>query len=138
LSPGSVRKPPLVERAESAGLVCPPRLGRLAHILAAERGRARTGTTIPALAPWIASALAPGVPLFVAGGDPLLDDGDVHLVDRLEPEAPFDLVAVDGGDVAGLLVPGGIAIVAGRALEESGLPTVQLDDGLAVAVRYRL
>lgn len=131
-------KPPLVERAESAGLVCPSELGRLAHVLAAERGRTRAGTTIPALAPWIASALAPGVPLFVAGGDSLPDDPDVHAVDSLASEAPFDLVAVDGGDVAGLLVPGGIAIVAGRAVEESGLASVRVAGGLALAVRYRL
>lgn len=133
-----MRKPPLVERAEAAGLVCPPELGRLAHALAAERGRTRAGTTIPALAPWIASALAPGVPLFVVGGDPLPDDPDVHAVDSLAPEAPFDLVAVDGGEVAELLVPGGIAIVAGRAVEESGLAAVEVAGGLAVAVRYRL
>jgi hypothetical protein len=133
-----VRKPPLVERAEAAGLVCPAELGRLAHVLATERGRTRAGTTLPALAPWIASALPPGVPLFVAGGDPLLDDPDVHPVDSLEPEAPFDLVAVDGGDVAGLLVPGGIALVAGRTVEESGLASVELPGGLAIAVRYRL
>ena len=133
-----MRKPPLVERAESAGLFCPPELGRLAHVLAAERGRTRCGTTIPALAPWIASALAPGVPLFVAGGDPLLDDPDVYPVGGLEAEAPFDLVAVDGGDVAGLLVPGGIAIVAGAAGAEPGLASVPVDGGLAIAVRYRL
>jgi len=133
-----VRKPPLVERAEAAGLVCAPELGRLAHVLAAERGRTRAGTTLPALAPWIASALPPGVPLFVAGGDPLLDDPDVHTVDSLEFEAPFDLVAVDGRDVAGLLVPGGIALVAGRTVEESGVASVELAGGLAVAVRYRL
>ena len=133
-----MRKPPLVERAESAGLACRPELGRLAHVLAAEHGRTRCGTTIPALAPWIASALAPGVPLFVAGGDPLLDDPDVHPVGSLEAEAPFDLVAVDAGDVAGLLVPGGIAIVAGRAAEEPGFASVAVDCGLAIAVRYRL
>jgi hypothetical protein len=40
--------------------------------------------------------------------------------------------------VAGLLVPGGIALVAGRTVEESGLVSVELADGLAVAVRYRL
>jgi hypothetical protein len=133
-----VRKPALVERAESAGLVCPPELGRLAHVLAAERGRTRCGTTIPALAPWIASALPPGVPLFVAGGDPLLDDPDVHPVGSLEAEAPFDLVVVDEGDLAGLLVPGGVAIVAGRAVAEPGLASVAVDGGLAIAVRNRL
>jgi hypothetical protein len=132
-----VRKPALVERAESAGLVCPPELGRLAHVLAAERGRARCGTTIPALAPWIASALAPGVPLFVAGGDPRLDDPDVNPVGNLEAEAPFDLVAVEAGVVAGLLVPGGIAIVAG-GIAEPGLASVPAAGGLAIAVRYRL
>lgn len=133
-----MRKPPLVERAEAAGLVCPPELGRLAHLLAAEGGRTRAGTTIPAVAPWIASALPPGVPLFVADGDPLPDDPDVHAVDTLEPEAPFDLVAVDGGEVARLLVPGGIAIVAGRPVEESWLASVELAGGLAISVRYRL
>jgi hypothetical protein len=86
-----VRKPPLVERAESAGLVCPP-----------------------------------------------VDDPDVHLVGSLEAEAPFDQVAVDGGDVAGLLMPGGIAIVAGAAGAEPGLASVPVDGGHAIAVRYRL
>lgn len=131
-------KPPLVERAEAQGLVCPSELGALAHVLAGERGRARVATTIPALAPWIAAALQPAVPLFVVGADPLPDDPDVHPVEALDAEAPFDLLAVDGGELAGLLVPGGLAIVAGSAPREAGIASAKVGNGLALAVRLRL
>lgn len=130
-----MRKPPLVERAEAEGLAAGPAVGALAHVLAGERGRGRAGTTIPALAPWIAAALAPGVPLYVVGGAPL-DDPDVHAVDALEPEAPFDFLAVeDDVDAAGLLVPGGLALLVGRAPPVPGLIAVEVGDGVALAVR---
>ena len=130
-----MRKPPLVERAEAAGLTAAPATGALAHVLAAERGRARVGTTIPALAPWIAAALAPGVPLYVVGGV-RLDDPDVHAVDSLEPEAPFDFLAVGGEvDPAGLLLPGGLALLVGRAPVPPGLIAVEVGEGAALAVR---
>ena len=52
-----VRKPPLVEQAEAHGLVWQAELGRLVHVLAAERARSRAGTTISAAAPWIAASM---------------------------------------------------------------------------------
>jgi hypothetical protein len=117
-----LHKPPLVERAEADGLVWPPELGGLAHVLAGERGRRRVGTTIPAAAPWIASALPPGVPLFVAGDVPV-DDPDVRSCDSLADEAPFDLLVTEDGALSGLLVPGGVALVVGPDPE----PDDQLD-----------
>jgi hypothetical protein len=130
-----LHKPPLVERAEAEGLAAEPAVGALAHVLAAERGRARVGTTIPALAPWMAAALAPGVPLYVAGGA-RIDDPDVHSVDALEPEAPFDFLAVEGEvDATGLLVPGGLALLVGGAPAPGGLIAVEVGDGVTLAVR---
>jgi hypothetical protein len=40
--------------------------------------------------------------------------------------------------VAGLLLPGGIALVAGTTVRGTELASVELTGGLAVAVRYRL
>jgi hypothetical protein len=131
-----LRKPPLVERAEADGLVWPPELGALAHVLAGERGRGRVATTIPAAAPWIASALPPGVPLFV-GGDLPVDDPDVRACDSLADEAPFDLLVTDDGDVEGLLMPGGLALVVGAAPAAGGLVTARIGDGLMLAVHIR-
>jgi hypothetical protein len=131
-----LRKPPLVERAEADGLVWPSELGALAHVLAGERGRGRVGTTVPAAAPWIASALSPGVPLYVRG-DAAVDDPDVHGCDSLADEAPFDLLVTDDGDVARLLVPGGLALVVGPDPEPEGLLTARLGDGLTLAVHVR-
>lgn len=131
-------KPPLVERAEERGLVCAPELAALGHVLAGERGRMRAGTTIAALAPWIASALPPGVPLFVAGAEPVPEDPDVRRVETLEAEAPYDLLAVEGGRVAGLLVPGGLALVAGAAEQEAGIASATVGRGLTLVVRLRL
>lgn len=127
-----------MQRAEARGLVCAPELGALAHVLAGERGRSRVATTIPALAPWIASALPPGVPLFVAGADPLPDDPDVRSVETLDAQAPYDLLAIESGSVAELLVPGGVAIVAEAAEEEAGVARVTVGGGLTLAVRLRL
>jgi len=129
-------KPPLVERAEAAGLVWPQKLGALAHVLAGERGRARAGTTIPAAAPWIASALPPGVPLFVAGAVPV-DDPDVRRCDSLADEAPYDLLVTDAGDVSGLLVPGGLALVVGPDPTSESLVAARLGPGLTLAVHIR-
>lgn len=127
-----------MERAEARGLVCSPELGTLAHVLAGERGRTRVATTIPALAPWIASALPPGVPLFVAGTNPLPDDPDVRPVETLDAEAPYDLLAIESGSVAELLVPGGVAIVAEAGEEEAGVARATVGGGLTLAVRLRL
>jgi hypothetical protein len=131
-----VRKPPLVEQAEAHGLVWPVELGGLAHVLAAERARSRVGTTIPAAAPWIAAALRPGVPLFVQAGAPG-DDPDVHSCETLAAEAPFDFLVTDEPAVAGLLVPGGLALVLGPEPHAENLMTARIGDGLALAVHIR-
>jgi len=131
-----VRKPPLVAQAEADGLVWPVELGRLAHVLAAERARSRVGTTIPAAAPWLAAALPPGVPLLVQAAAPL-DDPDVHSCEALAAEAPFDFVVTDDPAVAGLLVPGGIALVVGAEADAEGLITARIGDGLTLAVHIR-
>ena len=132
--------PPLVARAEelSARLgftrSCEPEVGRLLHVLAAQRGRLRvgeigTGTGVGAA--WIASALRPEVPFFTAELDPKRaaaaaalfgEDENLHVLEGdwrevLAPEAPFDLLFVDSGpskaDAAlpGLVAPGGTVVL---------------------------
>jgi predicted O-methyltransferase YrrM len=136
--------PPLVARAlaltERLGVErsCLPEVGRLLHVLAAMRGRARvaeigTGTGIGAA--WIVSALSPEVPFFTAELDEeraaaaaelFRDDAHVRVLqgdwrETLPPEAPFDLVFFDaakqlrpredGELVLGLLAPGGLAVL---------------------------
>ena len=136
--------PPLVERAlrlaERLGFPrsCAPEVGRLLHVLAASRGRARvaeigTGTGVGAA--WIVSALSPQTPFFTTELDPqraaaarelFADDPNVHVLEGdwrelLPPEAPFDLLFYDaqkqlrpeqdGALAAGLLAPGGIAVL---------------------------
>jgi predicted O-methyltransferase YrrM len=117
---------------------CRPEVGRLLHVLAASRGRERvaeigTGTCVGAA--WIVSALPPQTPFFTAENDPgraaaardlFAADANVHVLEGdwrelLPPEAPFDLVFYDatkqlrpredGELVAGLLAPGGIAVL---------------------------
>ena len=117
---------------------CRPEVGRLLHVLAASRGRERvaeigTGTCVGAA--WIVSALPPQTPFFTAEIDPeraaaarelFAADENVHVLEGdwrelLPPEAPFDLVFYDatkqlrpredGELVAGLLAPGGIAVL---------------------------
>jgi predicted O-methyltransferase YrrM len=134
------RTPPLVRRAEAlAGRLgftrsCEPEVGRLLHVLAAQRGRLRvgeigTGTGVGAA--WIVSALPPSVPFFTAELDAeraaavaelFADDQNAHVLrgdwrDVLVPEAPFDLLFVDAGrskadpELPGLLAPGGTALL---------------------------
>jgi predicted O-methyltransferase YrrM len=117
---------------------CRPEVGRLLHVLAASRGRERvaeigTGTCVGAA--WIVSALPPQTPFFTAENDSeraaaaralFADDENVHVLEgdwhELLPQAaPFDLVFYDatkqlrpredGELVAGLLAPGGIAVL---------------------------
>ncbi len=117
---------------------CRPEVGRLLHALAASRGRDRvaeigTGTGVGAA--WIVSALPPQTPFFTTELDPgraaaarelFAADGNVHVLEGdwrqlLPPEAPFDLVFYDatkqlrpredGERVAGMLAPGGIAVL---------------------------
>lgn len=117
---------------------CRPEVGRLLHVLAASRGRERvaeigTGTCVGAA--WIVSALAPQTPFFTAENDPgraaaarelFAADENVQVLEGdwrelLPPEGPFDLLFYDatkqlrprddGELVAGLLAPGGIAVL---------------------------
>ena len=117
---------------------CRPEVGRLLHVLAASRGRERvaeigTGTCVGAA--WIVSALPPQTPFFTteldearaaAARELFAADENVHVLEGdwrelLPPEAPFDLVFYDaakqlrpqedGELVAGLLAPGGIAVL---------------------------
>jgi predicted O-methyltransferase YrrM len=115
-----------------------PEVGRLLHVLAGQRGRARAGeigTGAGVGAAWIVSALPPAVPFVTVEQDAELaaaaaglfaDDenvtvleGDWHEV--MPPEAPFDLMFYDGGgkqsperdgkQVVGLLAPGGTVVL---------------------------
>jgi predicted O-methyltransferase YrrM len=117
---------------------CRPEVGRLLHVLAASRGLERvaeigTGTCVGAA--WIVSALPPQTPFFTAENDAeraaaarelFAADENVHVLEGdwrelLPQEAPFDLVFYDatkqlrpredGELVAGLLAPGGIAVL---------------------------
>jgi len=136
--------PPLVRRAleleRQLGFErsCTPEVGRLLHVLACARGRARVaeiGTGAGVGAAWLVSALAPDVPFFTAELDParagaarelFRDDANVHVLAgdwrrTLPPEAPFDLLFFDAakqlrpredGELAiGLLAPGGLAVL---------------------------
>ena len=136
--------PPLVqralelERAQGFDRSCAPEVGRLLHVLAAERGRTRVaeiGTGAAVGAAWIVSALAPQVPFFTAELDKarasaavelFRDDENVHVLlgdwrETLPREAPFDLLFFDAAKhlrpredaelAIGLLAPGGIAVL---------------------------
>ncbi|MBA3347783.1 MAG: class I SAM-dependent methyltransferase [Actinobacteria bacterium] len=136
--------PPLVqralelERAQGFDRSCAPEIGRLLHVLAAERARTRVaeiGTGAAVGAAWIVSALAPQVPFFTAELDPeraaaaaelFRDDENVHVLlgdwrETLPPEAPFDLLFFDAAKhlrpredaelAIGLLSPGGLAVL---------------------------
>ena len=130
--------PPLVERALAFERSCIPEVGRLLHVLAGQRGRARvgeigTGTGVGAA--WIVSALPPGVPfvtveldadraaaaarLFADDENATVLHGDWH--ELMPPQAPFDLLFYDGGGkqhpevdgdtVIRLLAPGGTVVL---------------------------
>lgn len=136
--------PPLVERAlglerelgfERSSI---PEVGRLLHVLAGQRGRARVGeigTGSGVGAAWLVSALPPAVPfvtveldagraaaaarLFAEDENVKVLHGDWH--ELMQPEAPFDLLFYDGGgkqrpdldgeEVIGLLAPGGTVVL---------------------------
>jgi predicted O-methyltransferase YrrM len=127
--------PPLVRRALGLELSCPPELGRLLHVLAGERGRERVASIGTGAAAWIVSALPPQTPFLTAELDPgraaaarelFRDDPNVRVLEgdwreTLPPEAPFDLLFYgaakalrpeeDGALAAGLLAPGGLAVL---------------------------
>ena len=117
---------------------CSPEVGRLLHVLAASRGRERvaeigTGTCVGAA--WIVSALAPQTPFFTteldaeraaAARDLFAADANVHVLEGdwrelLPQQAPFDFLFYDaakqlrphedGELAAGLLAPGGLAVL---------------------------
>ena len=137
-------EPPLVARARARAdelgfeRSSEPEVGRLLHLLAAQRGRTRvgeigTGTGVGAA--WIVSALAPSVPfvtveldreraaavveLFAEDPNVRVLEGDWH--ELMPAEAPFDLLFYDGGgkqrpdvdgeQVVGLLAPGGTIVM---------------------------
>ena len=136
-------EPPLVARArelekelgfERSSL---PEVGRLLHVLAAQRGRTRIGelgTGCGIGAAWMVSALPPWVPLVTVELDETLaaaaaglfaDDENVRVLcgdwhELMPPEAPFDLLfldsgkqhpEIDGEDVVGLLAPGATIVM---------------------------
>ena len=139
-----MREPPLVTRAraleQELGFTHSSisEVGRLLHLLAAQRGRARVGelgTGCGIGAAWIVSALPPTVPfvtveldetlarasaeLFAADESVRVLHGDWH--ELMPPEAPFDLLFYDGGgkqhpeldgdQVIGLLSPGATIVM---------------------------
>ena len=137
-------EPPLARRAlalaEAAGFEGSsiPEVGRLLHVLAAARGRARVaeiGTGYGVGAAWILAALAPSVPFFTVEPDAaraaaaaalFREDANVQVVrgdwrEVLPSLAPFDLLFYDGGgkqhperdgeEVVALLVPGGLVVL---------------------------
>ena len=139
-----MQAPPLVERAlelerelgfERSSI---PEVGRLLHLLAAQRGRTRVGeigTGAGVGSAWIVSALPPSVPFVTVELDEALAaaaselfsvdenvrvlQGDWH--ELMPPEAPFDLLFYDGGgkqhpeldgeEVVGLLAPGATVVM---------------------------
>jgi len=131
---------------------CSSEVGRLLHVLAASRGRERvaeigTGTGVGAA--WIAAALPPTTPFFTAELDPeraagarelFAADENVHVLEGdwrelLPPEAPFDLVFFDaakqlrpredGELAAGLLAPGGMAVLDDLTPGQAGADLVR-------------
>ena len=117
---------------------CRPEVGRMLHVLAASRGRARVAEIGPGTgvgAAWIVSALPSQTPFFTTEIDGaraaaarklFAADANVHVLEGdwrelLPPEAPFDLLFYDatkqlrpqedGELVTGLLAPGGIAVL---------------------------
>jgi predicted O-methyltransferase YrrM len=133
--------PPLVQRALALAVElgfegsCTDETGALLHVLAGGGGRRRageigTGTGVGAA--WIVSALEPSARFVSVELDPdraaaaaslFEHDPNVSVLtgdwrDLLPPEAPFDLLFVDGADakddveaVLGLLAPRGVAVL---------------------------
>ena len=115
-----------------------PEVGRLLHVLAAQRGRTRVGELGSGCgvgAAWIVSALRPSVPFVTVELDPTLAEGAAELFaedknvtvlqgdwhELMPTEAPFDLLFYDGGgkqhpeldgeQVVGLLAPGATIVM---------------------------
>lgn len=136
--PPLVRRALDTAREQGFDRSCIPEVGRLLHVLAASRGRERVaeiGTGCGVGTAWLVSALPAGVPVYTAEVDEKRaaaaagvfgGDRDVHVLTGdwrklLPPQAPFDLVFFDaakqqrpredGELVAGMLTPGGIAVL---------------------------
>jgi predicted O-methyltransferase YrrM len=157
-SGSSGRLPPLVARAlelerelgfERSSI---PEVGRLLHVLAGQRGRARVGeigTGAGVGAAWIVSALPPSVPFMTVELDAGLasaaerlfaDDENVTVLqgdwhELLPSEAPLDLLFYDGGgkqhperdgeQMVGLLAPGGTVVLDDLTPGRPGLDPVR-------------
>jgi predicted O-methyltransferase YrrM len=163
--------PPFVERAlELARRLgfersCSEEAGRLLHVLASQRGRARgaeIGTGCGVGAAWILSGLAPGVPFVTveldeqraaAAADLLAEDPNARVVhgdwrELLPGEAPFDLLFADGGrskeheELVGLLAPGGTLVMddltPGRAVGGDPVRELWLGHPRVACVELRL
>jgi predicted O-methyltransferase YrrM len=127
-----------VARDQGFDRSCIQEVGRLLHVLAGARGRDRVaeiGTGCGVGTAWMVSALPSGVPLYTAevdeqraaaAADVFRGDPDVHVLTGdwrhvLPPQAPFDLIFFDaakqqrpeedGELVAGMLMPGGLAVL---------------------------
>jgi len=140
-------EPPLVSRARELGLE-DDALGRLLHVLAAQRGRSRVGAIGGGSgAAWIVSALAPEVPFVDVEADEgaaravaalLAEDEHVTVLagdwrELLPPQAPFDLLVCGEAcddEVIGLLMPGGTAVLTDADrdfwLQQPELRTIEL------------
>jgi predicted O-methyltransferase YrrM len=129
--PALVTRALAIERELGFERSCIPEVGRLLHVLAAQRGRTRVGelgTGCGVGAGWVVSALPSEVPfvtveldetraraaagLFAADDNVRVLQGDWH--ELMPPEAPFDLLFLDSGkqhpeddgeDVVALLAP---------------------------------
>ena len=139
-------RPPLVEKAVASGLdPCADELGRLLHVLAAQRGRTRVAQLGAGVgSAWIVAALPPAVPFLLVEADAgraaaagALFAADEHVrVLRgdwrhlLPAQAPFDLLV--SHDAAhdrhvDLLAPGGTLVAAPPAPRHQRLSTVELE-----------
>jgi len=137
--------PPLVEKALASGLGGGSDVrGRLLHVLAGQRGRARVAQVGWSLdAAWVVAGLAPGVPFILVESDDraaadaeafFSEDREVRVLqgawgDLLPAEAPFDLLvapAATGDRIVELLAPGGTLVTLRPAPEHPRLATVEL------------
>ena len=136
--------PPLVARAEALAArlrlerSCSREVGRLLHLLAAQRGRVRVGeigTGCGVGTAWLVSALPPEVPVVTVEADRertaaaaglFAEDPNVRVLvgdwhEVMPAQAPFDLLFYDGGgkhrpdvdgeQVAALLAPGATLVL---------------------------
>ncbi len=132
--------PPLVVRAGQESAVHGP----LLHVLAGHVQDGRVGERGTDTSAWLAAALAPGLPLYaVSPPAALSSDPDVHGVDDLTGEAPYELLALAAAEpeeALGLLTPRGLVFVQSPGdpvawLGHSELAVSTLSRGAILAVR---